>query len=164
MPPQDAYLESKVLTADPLELVRMLYRAARDATRSASAHLAAGNIAERSRQISKVHAILSQLSVSLDHARGGALSRRLAELYDYMQRQLLEANLRQKPEPLAEVERVLATLQEGWEQAGGEQPAGRQEKPAAEPLGEGFEYGKYPAARMLGAEPVVEYCAQSWSF
>src|ERR1035438_2444091 len=92
MPPQDAYLESQVLTADPMELVRLLYRAAGDAARSASAHLAAGRIAERSRQITKAHAILSQLSVSLDHARGGALSRSLAELYDYMQRRLLEAN------------------------------------------------------------------------
>ena len=45
----------------------MLYRAAWDATRSASAHLAAGRIAERSRQISKAYAILTQLSGSLDH-------------------------------------------------------------------------------------------------
>src|ERR1035438_8352606 len=86
MPLQDAYLESQVLSADPMELVRLLYRAAGDATRSASAHLAAGRIAERSRQISKAYAILLQLSASLDHARGGTVSRSLAELYDYMQR------------------------------------------------------------------------------
>jgi flagellar secretion chaperone FliS len=116
MPLQDAYLESQVLTADPLELVRLLYRAAGDATRSASAHLAAGRIAERSRQISKAHAILIAVVRSLDHARGGALSRSLAELYDYMQRRLLEANQRQKAEPLVEVGSLLATLLEGWDQ------------------------------------------------
>ena len=33
--PQDAYLESRILTADPLELVRMLYRASVDSTRRA---------------------------------------------------------------------------------------------------------------------------------
>src|SRR5450755_4372535 len=118
MPQSDAYLESQVLTADPMELVRLLYRAAGDATRNARVHLSAGRIAERSRQISKAHAILSQLSVTLDHTRGGTLSRSLAELYDYMQRQLLDANQRQKAEPLVEVESLLATLMEGWEELG----------------------------------------------
>jgi len=116
MPPQDAYLESQVLTADPVELVRLLYRAAANAVRSAGAHLETGRIAERSRQISKAHAILSQLSATLDRARGGTLSRSLAELYDYMQRRLLEANLRQQAAPLKEVESLLATLLEGWDQ------------------------------------------------
>jgi len=116
MPPQDIYLESQVLTAEPIELVRLLYRAAGDAVRSASAHLAAGRILERSQQVNKAYAILSELTVTLDPARGGTLSHSLAELYDYMQRRLLEANRRQQPEPLAEVERLLATLQEGWDQ------------------------------------------------
>src|SRR5271170_3550294 len=111
--PQDAYLESRILTADPLELVRMLYRAAVDCTRRARAHLAGGRIAERSREICRALALISELSGSLDHARGGALSRNLVELYDYMQRRLLEANARQKAEPLAEVESLLATLLAG---------------------------------------------------
>jgi len=164
MPPQDAYLESKILTADPLELVRMLYRAARDATHNASVHLAAGRIAERSRQISKAHAILSELSVSLDHARGGSLSHSLAELYDYMQRRLLEANLRQKTEPLGEVESLLATLLAGWDQI---RTAPEQSGPSgsSQPRMAGdrsTEYGGYPAVVAAGA--AAEYASQSWSF
>ena len=162
MPMQDAYLESQVLTADPLELVRLLYRAALDAARSARDHLAAGRIAERSRQISKAHSILSQLSLSLDSARGGTLSRSLAELYDYMQRRLLEANLRQKAEPLVEVERLMTTLLEGWEQirTAPEQSADRGAAGAAtggEPAGE----CGYPAVFTQSA---AEYASQSWSF
>jgi len=164
MPLQDAYLESQVLTADPMELVRLLYRAAVEATRAASAHLAAGRIAERSRQISKAHAILTQLSASLDHARGGTLSRSLAELYDYMQRRLLEANSRQKAEPLAEVESLLATLLAGWDQirTAPEHPAphGNQLSPIG---GErSTEYGGYPAA--FAPVAAAEYASQSWSF
>jgi flagellar secretion chaperone FliS len=163
MPPQDAYLESQVLTADPMELVRLLYRGAGDAARSAIAHLAAGRIAERSRQISKAHAILSQLSVSLDHARGGALSRSLAELYDYMQRRLLEANLRQTAAPLAEVESLLTTLLEGWDQIRSvpehAAPQGNPHGPAGpEPCAA---YGGYPAVFAPGA--AAEYASQSWS-
>ena len=164
MPPQDAYLESKILTADPLELVRLLYRAARDATRRASAHLAAGRIAERSREICRALAVLTELCASLDHTRGGSLSRSLAELYDYMQRRLLEANLRQKPEPLTEVESLLATLLEGWERAAGEHQAVRPGKSQAEPFAEPVERGGYPSRPLPAAEPALEYSAQSWSF
>lgn len=164
MQPQNAYLESQIQTADPLELVRLLYRAAGDATRSAAAHLAAGRIAERSRQISKALAILTQLAGTLDHARGGTLSRRLAELYDYMQRRLLEANQRQKAEPLEEVRSLLATLLEGWDQirTAPEQfaPSGNQysqmerDQPAP--------YGGYPA--VFAPAAAAEYASQSWSF
>jgi flagellar secretion chaperone FliS len=163
MPLQDAYLESQVLSADPMELVRLLYRAAGDATRSASAHLAAGRIAERSHQISKAYAILLQLSASLDHARGGTLSRSLAELYDYMQRRLLEANLRQKAEPLVEVEGLLAKLLEGWDQI---RPAPEHSAPHGNPGspigGESAAYGGYPAVFAPGT--AAEHASQSWSF
>lgn len=163
MPPQDAYLESQVLTADPMELVRLLYRGARDATRSAKTHLAAGRIAERSRQISKAHSILTQLSGSLDHLRGGTLSRSLAELYDYMQRCLLDSNLRQKPEPLIEVERLLSTLLEGWEQIGSAPEGSREpEDPRSRMDGASNQFGSYPGVFAPPATTGSE--SQSWSF
>jgi flagellar secretion chaperone FliS len=163
MQPQTAYLESQVQTADPLELVCLLYRAAGDATRCAQAHLSAGRIVERSRQITKAHAILTQLAVTLDHKRGGKLSRSLAELYDYMQRRLLEANRRQQAAPLVEVERLLATLLEGWDQirVAPEHAPPQQEAPA--PIGgESTEYGGYHPAFAPAA--TAEYTSQSWSF
>ncbi len=148
MPLANAYLESQVLTADPLELVRLLYRSAADATHRAAAHLAAGRIAERSRQISKAYAILSYLSSALDPSNGGTLSRSLAELYDYMQRRLLEANARQRPEPLAEVEGLLTVLLQGWEKI---RPAGENAP------GPGYPAVPHPA-------PESRYDARSWSF
>jgi len=163
MPPQNAYLESQVLTADPMELVCLLYRAAGDAMRNARGHLEAGRIAERSLQISKAHAILAQLSVTLDHTRGGMLSRSLAELYDYMQRRLLEANQRQKAEPLLEVERLLATLLEGWEQI---RPAEENAAPEVLPSqmggNESTEYSGYRGVFEPSAG--AEYASQNWSF
>jgi len=113
---QNVYMESTTLNADSLELVRILYRAAAEATRRAREHLAAARISERSREIGRAHAVLCELSRVLDHSRGGSLSQSLAELYDYMQRRLLEANIQQRPEPLVEVEGLLITLLSGWEQ------------------------------------------------
>jgi flagellar protein FliS len=162
MPVYDIYLESQVMAADPLELVRLLYRAAGDATRNARAHMTAGRIGERSREISKTHAILAQLSVTLDHARGGALSRSLAELYDYMQRRLLDANQRQEAQPLVEVESLLTTLLEGWEQVRSTPENGPVESPRSPVVEErATEYGGYHA--MFETAPAAQCYSQSWS-
>src|SRR5271157_3097509 len=123
----DAYLESRVLAADPVELVSLLYQACTQAVREARCYLAAGQIAERSREINKACAIVIELATSLDHERGGEISQRLALLYDYMERRLLQANMQQSDAPLADVLGLLTTLSEAW--AGVRQP---EEKPAAE--------------------------------
>jgi flagellar protein FliS len=162
MPPQDAYLESQVLSADPIELVRLLYRGALDATRTARVHLAANRIAERARQITKAHAILSHLSGSLDRTRGGTLSSQLAELYDYMQRRLLEANRSQEAAPLSEVERLLTTLLEGWEQIRAAPDNSTAQVPLPQADGEKSQpYGGYANVFTQGQAP--EYASQSWS-
>jgi flagellar secretion chaperone FliS len=111
----NAYLESRVLTADPVELVRILYRATLDSIREAKAHLANGDIERRSRALTKAVCALAELDSSLDHDAGGKLSHMLAELYDYMQRRLLQANFEQAEEPMNEVAGLLATLLEGWQ-------------------------------------------------
>ena len=111
----DAYLENRVMSADPLELVRMLYAAAVERVGEARRHLATGDIAARSRAISKATEVIAELDGSLDHTRGGELSRRLQELYTYMRQRLLEANFRQEDSPLAEVAGLLSTLMEAWQ-------------------------------------------------
>lgn len=108
------YLESEVLSADPVKLVNLLYRGAVDATAAARRHLAAGEIGQRSQQILRVWDILQELSRSLDHERGAGISRQLVELYAYMQQRLLDANAQQADAPLAEVEALLTTLAEAW--------------------------------------------------
>jgi flagellar protein FliS len=124
--PHDAYLESWVLTADPLELVRILYRLALDSVREALIHLSGGDIAARSKAISKAIDALSELNCSLDHEAGGEVARRLAELYEYMQWRLLQANFEQSETMLGEVAGLLATLLEAWQDVsveGNPQPA-----------------------------------------
>src|SRR5258706_7744918 len=110
----DQYLENEIMSADPMKLVRILYRAAIEATASARHHLRTGAIRERSRQISRASGILNELAQSLDHQQGGEISRTLAELYAYMQTRLMEANSRQMDAPLEEVEKLLSTLLEAW--------------------------------------------------
>jgi flagellar protein FliS len=111
----EQYLESRVLNSDPIELVRLLYGGALQAIRDARRHLQAGDIASRTREVNRAAAIVTELTVSLDHEAGRELSRSLAELYDYVQRCLLQANFDQSDPPLADAAKVLETLLEGWQ-------------------------------------------------
>jgi flagellar protein FliS len=114
---RDSYLDNQVMAADPIELVRMLYRGAVDAVRDARRRLAVGQIQERSNAINRILAIVDELNASLDHTNGGEISRNLAELYAYIIQLLMRANIRQEDAPLAEAESLLTTLSQGWEQA-----------------------------------------------
>jgi flagellar protein FliS len=111
---QNAYLEAAMTSASPVQLVALLYQAGEDAARAALRHLEQGDIAARSQQISKASMVLLELAASLDHSRGGQLSRRLAGLYRYMLERLTQANLEQKAEPLCEVLSLLETLGSAW--------------------------------------------------
>jgi flagellar protein FliS len=113
--PYDTYLEATVLSADPIELVRILYRTAIDSVHNARMYLAAGEVGARSRAISKAVAVLVELTFCLKSDADPRLARNLTELYDFMQRRLLTANLDQSDAPLAEVVGLLENLSEGWE-------------------------------------------------
>ncbi len=113
----DRYLEAEILSAEPVKLVGILYRAAIEAVAGARRHLLARDIQQRSRSITRASEILNQLMLSLDHSAGGELSRNLVELYAYMQTRLIDANTNQTDPPLAEVERLLGTLAEAWRTA-----------------------------------------------
>ena len=113
----DRYLETEILSADPVKLVGILYRAALESVAAARRHLGAGEIMRRSRSITKTSEIVNELMRSLNHSAGGEISRNLVEIYAYMQTRLIEANTNQMDQPLAEVERLLTTLSDAWRTA-----------------------------------------------
>jgi flagellar protein FliS len=153
----DAYLESRILSAGPVELVNLLYRAAIAAVKDARRHLANRDIAARARAVTKACTIVTELTVSLDHERGGDLSRGLARLYDYIGRRLIEANFRQADQPLEEVLGLLSTLMEGWE---GIQPGAATEPRAVTP--EPRAASPWGQAQTLSETP-PEYSLHAWS-
>ena len=153
----DTYLEDRVLSADGLGLVRMLYQAAIGAVQDARRHLAAKDIAARARAITKAHRILTELTSSLDHERGGEVSQGLARLYDYMSRRLIEANSHQSDPELEEVLNLLCTLAEAWEGIQATSPSESAQEPAHESR------WAEPIASAPPPEP-VSYSSLAWSF
>jgi flagellar protein FliS len=110
-----SYLEQKTLSAEPLELVAMLYIKAISELREARRQLAEGSIALRSKAISKAYEVIGELDGALNLEAGGELAKRLRALYGYCLVRLLDANLHQTDGPLSEVLGLLTTLSEGWQ-------------------------------------------------
>ncbi|HUA63477.1 MAG TPA: flagellar export chaperone FliS [Verrucomicrobiae bacterium] len=112
---REAYLQNRVMSAEPIELICMLYQRAIELVGEARQCLTAGNILGRSKAISTTLEILAELEGSLNHQAGGKISENLERLYRHMRTRLMTANLKQQEQPLAEVEALLNTLAEGWE-------------------------------------------------
>jgi len=108
------YFEQMILTASPVELIRLLYQRAINSVRDAREHLRNGRIMERGRSINNAYLVLSELSQSLNFEEAPELAKRLGGLYAYMQKRLLDANLKQEDAPLGEVLSLLSTVDEGW--------------------------------------------------
>lgn len=107
-------VETGVAAANPHRLILMLYDGAIDALAKAQVHLAAGQVAEKGQAVTKAIAIIDEgLRGSLDPSRG-PIAAQLAELYDYMNRRLLLASVRNDAPGFREVAKLLQDLRGAW--------------------------------------------------
>lgn len=107
--------ETGVVSASPQQLILMLYEGAIAAIAAAEQHLRLDNIAARGESISKAISIIDDgLKASLDLSVGGELAKNLSDLYQYMARRLLQANLKNDPAGLEEVRQLLLQLNDAW--------------------------------------------------
>jgi flagellar protein FliS len=136
-------VESIVDSASPTQLVLMLHEGAIAALASAQQHMLQKNIAAKGEAISKAITIIeSGLRGSLDLKVGGELAQNLSELYQYMGRRLLHANLKNDPAALDEVRRLLQQLRGAWETlAATTTAAAARPSPPAQPRRAATSYG-----------------------
>lgn len=112
-------LESAVLSASPHQLVVLLFDGALSAMKKATILMEQGDIPGKGQALSKaINIITNGLRAGLNHEMGGELSANLDNLYDYMTRRLLEANLRNDAEAIVEVEGLLTNIADAWKQIG----------------------------------------------
>jgi flagellar protein FliS len=108
-------MESGVLSASPHQLIVMLFDAAQTSIRAARLHMQAGNIPEKGKAISRAVDIINRgLVEALDHERGGELAGRLGQIYDYVTRLLLQANLRNDQQSLDQAANLLEEIGSAW--------------------------------------------------
>ena len=105
---------SAVSAADKLHLVNLMMQGTRDRIAQARAHLRRGEISAKGEQISRAIALVDGLRASLDEGGGGQIARNLGNLYAYMIRRLLSANLNDDEAALDEVANLMAEIQDAW--------------------------------------------------
>ena len=111
------YAEKTVETATPAKLVEMLYSGAINFLSQAIKAIAEKQFDLTNEKILRVEDIIMELNVSLDMEKGGEISKNLRALYNYIYKQLLEANIKKDVYTLEECKGYLEDLRETWMEA-----------------------------------------------
>jgi flagellar protein FliS len=117
-------LDSQIAGATPHQLITMLFDGAINAMRRAEIYFQQGNIARRGEMISRaINIIDNGLRAGLNHEIGGQIPADLERLYEYVSRNLLEANLNKSGEKLPQLITLMVEMAETWKAI---EPQGRQ--------------------------------------
>ncbi|MCS7203072.1 MAG: flagellar export chaperone FliS [Thermodesulfovibrio sp.] len=117
---QDAYLQSKVMGADALELITMLYEKAIVSLNIAKDSILNGLddpelVKRKAIELSRATDILFYLNDILDRQRGGQIAESLSIIYTTLAGELVRANLFNDIEIISKCIEILNNLKEAWE-------------------------------------------------
>jgi len=107
--------QTSITDADPHKLIQLLYSGAIERINMAKARMQAKDYAGKAKLLNKAIEIVGGLRAFLDFDKGGELAAQLEALYDYMERTMLEASMKNDVDKLDEVLDLLRTVKEGWD-------------------------------------------------
>lgn len=107
---------SGVEQASPHRLILMLMEGALDKVAMAKGFMERKDIAKKGSHISWAISIIDGLRASLNKDSGGEIADNLDDLYDYMIRRLLRANIENNADLLDEVISLLRSVRDAWVQ------------------------------------------------
>ncbi|MCS6985164.1 MAG: flagellar export chaperone FliS [Leptospiraceae bacterium] len=111
------YQANQVSTADPRQLIVMLYEGAIRFLEASAENMKSFRTYDKANNnMLRAQDIITELMVSLDMERGGEIAKNLLSLYIFMKKQLLEANMKKSPEMVHQVIKLLRELKSAWEQ------------------------------------------------
>ena len=118
--PWNSYRQVSLKTAAPGQIVLMLFEGAIRFLEQAETGFVLDDPAEANETIhnnvQRAQEILHELNMALDVTNGGELAQTLRALYEYLDRRLIESNLRKDAGGLLEVKKHLSALREAWAQ------------------------------------------------
>ncbi len=110
--------QTSIVDADPHRLVQILMENALQKLAFAKASMARNDIHDKGLNISLALSIIEALQTSLNKEEGGDIADNLNELYAYMIKTLLEANLHSDIDKVDEIIKLLSVVKDGWDKAG----------------------------------------------
>ncbi len=122
---QQANAQSKIEGASPHRLIQMLMDGALEKIQIARNLMVEQRLGPKAEHITWAISIIDGLRLSLDKDMGGEIAQNLDDLYDYMVRRLVLANLENDVKILDEVSDLLRQIKGAWDAiAGTERPSG----------------------------------------
>lgn len=106
---------SGVTDADPHRLVQMLLEGALGKIAAVKGLMIRNDIAKKGELVSQAISIIVGLRSSLNKSAGGDIAENLDRLYEYMEGQLLQANIKNDTSLLDEVTALLKEVKAGWD-------------------------------------------------
>ena len=107
---------TKTDTKDPHELIKLLFEGLTDRIALARSALAKNDREGRAEAVTKAQKILFGLRDSLDHEKGGELASNLDSLYEYSNRRLIKAHVREDDSIFEEVMDLMVMIRDAWKQ------------------------------------------------
>ncbi len=115
--PYAQYQQAQFETASPERLLIMLYDGAIRFANSARLALEEGKHARVHSELIRVQDILTELMATLNMVDGGEIARNLFDLYEFLNRQVVLANVQKNPVLIEETVSILKDLREAWAEA-----------------------------------------------
>lgn len=109
-----SYQQNSVLTATPGELTLMLYNGCIKFIRQARIAMTEKNVENKNMYLQKAQNIIRELMVTLDQKQ--PVAQNMLQLYDYINRRLIESNIKNDLEILDEVEGLVTDFRDTWKQ------------------------------------------------
>lgn len=113
--PYQTYQQNSVTTATPGELTLLLYNGCLKFLMFAKKAIQDKNIEKRNENLIKAQNIINELMITLNP--DVQLSENLLQIYDYLNRRLMEANTKNDFKIIEEVEDFVVELRDTWKQA-----------------------------------------------
>ncbi len=109
-----AYKTTQIETADQKTLILMLYDKAISMLGKAKKDIEAKEYEQKQKSFCKARDIVLELLSALDMERGGIISAKLSALYDYVIREIMEADIKSNLKSLDNATTILSELREAW--------------------------------------------------
>ncbi len=110
----DNYRGANTITTDQTKLILLVYDFAIRQCKQAKETFGSDDVRGRANLLKKAQQAITELMASLNMGAGGEVAKNLYRLYDYMNRRLIEANMKKDPAILDEVVKHLTGLREAW--------------------------------------------------
>jgi flagellar protein FliS len=112
---QNAYVQSQITTQTPERLVLVVYDGIRKSLRKALLNLERKDVEGAHRELVRAQDLLGELSAALDPQYEVSVA--LKQLYDFLSRRILAANISKNPQDIEAIIPFVEELKTTWEEA-----------------------------------------------